>query len=67
MIKTFKDGYDIGIGYRNTKNGNTNAIAASSSLIFSIINTVGNSRKTKKTMNSTISGTGFYINGKFIK
>lgn len=67
MTKTFKNGYDIGIGYRNTKNGNTNAIAASSSLIFSIINTVGNSRKTKKTMNSTISGTGFYINGKFIK
>lgn len=67
MLKTFKNGYDIGIGYRNTKNGNTNAIASSSSLIFSIINTLGNNRKTKNSMNSTISGTGFYISGKFIK
>jgi len=67
MTKTFKDGYDIGIGYRNTKNGNSNAIASSSSLIFSIINTLGNDRKTKNTMNSTISGTGFYIKGNFIK
>lgn len=67
MTKTFKEGFDIGVGYRNTKNGNANAISACSSLIFSIINTVGNDRKTKNTMNSTISGTGFYINGKFIK
>lgn len=67
MTKTFKEGYDIGIGYRNTKNGNTNAIASSSSLIFSLINTLGNNRKNKNTINNTISGTGFYINGKFIK
>lgn len=66
MIKTYDDGYDIGIGYRNTKNGNESAIAASSSLIFSIINTVGNQTKTKHHINSTISGTGFYIRGNWI-
>ncbi len=67
MTETYKSGYDIGIGYRNIKNGNANAISASSSLIFSIINTIGNQRKSKHTLNSTISGTGFYINGKHIK
>ena len=67
MTKTYDKGYDIGIGYRNTKNGNTNAIAASSSLIFTILNTVNNQIKTENNLNSTISGTGFFIRGKWIK
>lgn len=67
MTKTYDAGYDIGIGYRNTKNGNDSAVAASSSLIFTIINTVNNRKKTDMTVNSTISGTGFYIRGNWIK
>lgn len=67
MTKTYDKGYDIGIGYRNTKNGNANAIAASSSLIFTILNTVANKNKTENSINSTISGTGFYIRGNWIK
>ncbi len=67
MTKTYDAGYDIGIGYRNSKNGNENAVAASSSLIFTIINTVGNQNKTENNINSTISGTGFYIRGNWIK
>jgi len=67
MTKTYDKGYDIGIGYRNTKNGNENAVAASSSLIFTIINTIGNQNKTENSINSTISGTGFYIRGNWIK
>lgn len=67
MTKTYDAGYDIGIGYRNTKNGNENAVAASSSLIFTIINTIGNQNKNENNINSTISGTGFYIRGNWIK
>lgn len=67
MKKTYDEGYDIGIGYRNSKNGNENAVAACSSLIFTIINTVLNSKKTENSINSTVSGTGFYIRGNWIK
>lgn len=66
MNKTYQTGYDIGIGYRNTKNGNDNVIAACSTLTFSMINTLGNDQKNKETRNITISGTGFYIRGEFI-
>lgn len=67
MTKTYDQGYDIGIGYRNSKNGNDNAVAASSSLIFTILNTIANQNKTESSINSTISGTGFYIRGNWIK
>lgn len=65
MIPVYEKGYDIGIGYRNIKNGN-NKVAVSSALIFSIINTVLNDIKCKKTCNLTLSGTGFYIKGNWI-
>lgn len=67
MNETFFNGYDIGIGYRNTKNGNDNVVAACSTLTFSMINTLGNLQKNKDSRNVTISGTGFYIKGSFIE
>ncbi len=67
MKETFLNGYDIGIGYRNTKNGNDNVVAACSTLTFSMINTLGNLQKNKDSRNVTISGTGFYIKGSFIE
>lgn len=67
MNETFLNGYDIGIGYRNTKNGNDNVVAACSTLTFSMINTLGNLQKNKDSRNVTISGTGFYIKGSFIE
>lgn len=66
MTKSIDEGYDIGVGYRNTKNGKS-IIAASSSLIFSMINTIGNSRKSKYTNNIIISGTGYYIKSHLIE
>lgn len=66
MTKIYKEGYDIGIGYRNTKNGDYNAIATASSLTFTVINTIVNNKKTKNNQNSTISGTGFYISKELI-
>ena len=67
MNETFFNGYDIGIGYRNTKNGNDNVVAVCSTLTFSMINTLGNLQKNKDSRNVTISGTGFYIKGSFIE
>lgn len=67
MEEAYEDGYDIGIGYRNTKNGNDSVIAAASSLTFSMINTLGNEHKTKCNNTLTISGTGFYIKGNIIE
>lgn len=67
MMVTFKKGYDIGVGYRNTKNGNDNVVAAASTLTFSMINTIGNEIKNKDTRNITISGTGFYIRGNIVE
>ena len=67
MEEAYEDGYDIGIGYRNTKNGNDSVIAAASSLTFSMINTLGNEHKTKCNNTLTISGTGFYIKGDIVE
>lgn len=66
MTKSYDQGYDIGVGYRNCKNGNDSWVAACSSLTFSMINTLGNESKKKKTQTVTISGTGFYIRGNLI-
>lgn len=67
MEEAYESGYDIGIGYRNTKNGNDSVIAAASSLTFSMINTLGNEHKTKCNNTLTISGTGFYIKGDIVE
>lgn len=66
MTKSFDNGYDIGVGYRNTKNSKT-LVAAASALTFSMINTIGNKRKSKYTNNLIISGTGYYIKGSIIE
>lgn len=67
MVKTYKKGYDIGIGYRNTKNGNSSIFSACSSLTFSMINTFSNNYKMKYNLTLTISGTGFYIKGEILE
>lgn len=67
MVKSYKKGYDIGIGYRNTKNGNSSIFSACSSLTFSMINTFSNNYKMKHNLTLTVSGTGFYIKGKILK
>ena len=66
MMESYYKGYDIAIGYRNCKNGNDNIVAGASALIFSLVNTVINRRRKKKNKNIIISGTGFFIKGKWI-
>ena len=67
MLKSYKNGYDIGIGYRNTKNGNSSIYSAASSLTFSMINTFSNNYKLKHNLTLTVSGTGFYIKGEILE
>ncbi len=66
MLSSYDQGYDIGIGYRNCKNGNDSWVAACSTLTFSMINTLGNKNRKKRSSNMLISGTGFYIRGELI-
>lgn len=67
MIETYQNGYDIGVGYRNTINGDKSLVAAASSLTFSMINTLDNERRVKNNLNVIISGTGFYMTKEVIK
>ena len=67
MKESYKKGYDVGIGYRNTKNGNDNIYAAASSLTFSMINSLDNNFKAKHGLTLTVSGTGFYIRGSILE
>lgn len=66
MLKIYHQGYDIATGYRNSKNGNANVIAAVSSLTFSMINVMSNHNRNRHGANIVFSGTGYYISGDLI-
>jgi len=61
MNKSFDAGYDMALGYRNSKNWNDNCISVCSGLVFTMINGAGNKFKSRAKMNLTFSGTGFYV------
>lgn len=67
MIKIYQQGYEIATGYRNSKNGNDNVIAAVSSLTFSMINVMSNRKRALYGANIIFSGTGYYIAGDLIE
>ena len=67
MNKCFDAGYQIGVGYRNSKNWNDGWVASCSALTFSMINTLGNKGRCKLNNRVTLSGTGFYIDAKIIE
>ena len=66
MKKTYQEGYDLASGYRNLKN-KEKSIEIASHLTFSILNGIVNEAKCKDTRNITLSGTGFFIRGEWIK
>lgn len=66
MLKSWYEGYDVAIGYRNILNSK-NIISGCSGLMFSLINTLVNKKKAKNNRPVLLSGTGFYINGKIIE
>ncbi len=67
MLKIYAEGYEIATGYRNSKNGNANVIAAVSSLTFSMINVMSNRKRAAHGANIIFSGTGYYIDGDLIE
>lgn len=67
MLEIYHQGYDIATGYRNSKNGDANVIAAVSSLTFSMINVMSNQRRAQYDANIIFSGTGYYIVGDLIE
>lgn len=66
MLKSWHEGYDVAIGYRNILNPK-NAISGCSGLMFSLINTLINKQKVKNNRPILLSGTGFYISGDIIE
>lgn len=66
MIKSYKEGYDIAIGYRNIKNGSDSLVSAASGLTFSLLNNILNKSRNNNNIPILLSGTGFYIKGDII-
>lgn len=67
MNKAYDSGYQISLGYRNSKNWNDGWVASCSALTFSMINTFHNKCRSKFNRNVILSGTGFYIDYSVIK
>lgn len=64
MIKTYKEGYDIGVGYRNVKNSDS-LVALASGTTFTVIDWLNKIKNRLKKV-IVISGTGFYISSNVI-
>ena len=67
MNKSFDMGYDMALGYRNSKNWNDNWISVCSGLVFTMLNGAGNKFKSRAKMNLTFSGTGFYVRASILE
>ena len=67
MNNAFDAGYEIALGYRNSKNWDDGWVASSSALTFSMINTFQNKCRSRFTKNVIISGTGFYVSKNVLK
>lgn len=67
MNKCFDAGYDIAVGYRNSKNWNGGWIASGSALTFSMVNTFQNKGRARFNQKVVLSGTGFYVDSKILE
>lgn len=67
MLKSYRRGYEMVIGYRAAKNANDNVISAVSSLTFSMINVLGNHKRKQLGANIIFSGTGCYVSGSLVE
>lgn len=61
MNKCYEAGFDIAVGYRNSKNWNGGWIASGSALTFSMVNTFQNKGRARFNQKVVLSGTGFYV------
>jgi len=67
IFASYRAGYQLATGYRSSKNANENVIAAVSTLTFSMINTIGNQKRTRRGGNIIFSGTGFYVDSRLVE
>lgn len=67
IFASYRRGYQLATGYRHSKNANVNVISAVSSLTFSMINVIGNTKRIKRGGNIIFSGTGFYVDGRLVE
>lgn len=67
MNKTYNEGYDMAMGYRNSLNWNSSIRAVCSALTFTMVNCFSNKRRAKKRINIIVSGTGFYVKGSILE
>ncbi len=65
--KALDAGYDIGMGYRNSKNWNDNWVSAGSSMTFTFVNTLSNKGRSKLGLSNIFSGTGYFVNESVIE
>ena len=66
MLEDYYDGYAISTGYRTLKNSDS-YFPVTAGLTFFMINEIRNRSAIKKQGSLILSGTGYYINGKYIK
>lgn len=66
MLESYVAGFEIVTGYRSIKNSQPNAIATSSVLMFSLLNSLSNHTRTKCRANVVFSGTGCFVDGRLI-
>lgn len=61
MNNALCEGFDIALGYRNSKNWNDGWIASCTGLTFSKFNTIQNKARCYLKMSCMVSGTGYYV------
>ena len=66
MLKDYRNGYAVSTGYRALKNKD-HYFPVSAGLTFFMINELRNRNSLKHQGNLILSGTGYYIHGKYIK
>lgn len=67
MNKVVDQGYDMALGYRNTKNWNDGWIASCSGITFSIFSNFDNRPRSRLGFGVHVCGTGFYVSSKIIE
>lgn len=67
MNKTFDQGYEMALGYRNSKNWNDNWISACSGITFSIYSTFNNRPRSRLGLGIHVCGTGYYVSANIVE
>ncbi len=67
MNKALDAGYEVAVGYRNTKNWETGWVSSCSGLTFTRFSTLENLGRTRFGATVQLSGTGFYITKNLIE